>query len=103
MLANLPVCTEGTPSALPPFPARPATWPCQPFVWVAIWTLVTRPPDLGVGLGLDDIVTKVSVVGMIPLALQKHAKEADVWARLFVGGKSCGGEQSDFRQAALQW
>ena len=65
--------------------------------------MVTCPPDLGVGLGFDDIVTKVSVVGMIPLALQKRAEEADVWACLIVGGKNRGGEQSELRQAALYW
>ena len=70
---------------------------------MAIWTLVTGPPDLGVGLGLDDNVAKVSIAGMIPLALQKRAEEADVWACLIVGGKGCGGELSELRQAALSW
>ena len=68
---------------------------------MAIWTLTAGPPNLGVGLGFDDNVAEVSIVGMIPLALQKRAEEADVWPCLIVGGKSCGGEQSELRQPAL--
>ena len=68
---------------------------------MAIWTLTTGPPDLAIGLWLDDNIAKVSIVGMIPLALQKRAEEADVWTCLIIGGKSCGGEQSGLRQAAL--
>ena len=74
VLANLLVCTEGTPTALPPTPARPAVWCCQPSVWMAIWTLTTGPPDLGAGLGLDDNTAKVSIVDMVKLALQKRVK-----------------------------
>ena len=40
---------------------------------------------------------------MVPLTLQKRAEEADVWAYVIVGGKICGGEQSELRQAALYW
>ena len=75
----------------------------QPFVWMAIWTLCAGPPDLDVGLGLDDSAAKVSILRMVELALQKRAEEADVGACLIVGGKSCGGEQSEIRQAALYW
>ena len=103
VLADLLVYAEGTPSALSPFPGRPAVWCCQPVVGMTIWTLTTGPPDLDVGLGLDDNVAKVSIAGMMPLALQKRAEEADVWTCLIVGSKSCGGEQSEFRQAALYW
>ena len=99
--AHLPVCTEGAPTALSPSSARPAMWCCQPAVWMAIWTLVTDPPDFDVGLGLDDSIPKVSIPGMVPLALQKRAEEADVWALLLVRGKSYGGEQSVLKQAAL--
>ena len=103
VLADLLVCTEGTPTALPPFPARPAIWCCQPVVWMAIWTLGTGPPDLDVGMRFDDSVAKVSIVRMVPLALQKRAEEADVWARLLIQGKSCDAERSGLRQAALYW
>ena len=65
---------------------------------MAIWTLTAGPPDLGVGLWLDDNVAKVSIVGMIPLALQKWAEEADDWACLLIWGKGCGGV---LRQDAL--
>ena len=68
---------------------------------MAIWALCAGPPDLDVGLGLDDNVAKVSIVGMIPLALQKWAEEADVWACLLIRAKSCGGIQSELRQTAL--
>ena len=70
---------------------------------MAIWTLTTGPPDLGVGLWLDDNVAKVSIVDMVKLALQKRVKEADVWACLVAGDKSCGGERSELKQAALYW
>ena len=70
-------------------------------MWMATWTLTAGPPDLDVSLRLDDDVANVSVVGMIPLALQKWAEEADVWACLPVWGESCGGEQSVLGQAAL--
>ena len=103
VLADLLAGTEGTPTALPPFSARPVMWCCQPAVWMAIWTLVTGPPDLGVRVWLDDSIPKVSIPGMVPLALQKQAEKADVWPCLVVGGKSCGGEQSVLRQAALYW
>ena len=98
VLTDLPVCTEGATTTSPPLPARPAVWCCQPLVWMAIWTLIAGPPDLGVDLGLDDNVAKVSIVGMVPLALQKWAEEANVWALLLIRGKSCGGVS---RQAAL--
>ena len=88
VLTGLHVCTEGATTALPPFTGRPAVWCCQPFVWMAIWTLTAAPPDLSVGMGFDDDVPQVSIPGMIPLALQKRAEEADVWARLLVWGKS---------------
>ena len=91
VVADLLVCTEGTSSALPPFPARPAVWCCQPTVWMTIWTLTAGPPDLGVGVGSDDNIPKVIIPGMVPLALQKWAEEANVWACLLNGGKSCGG------------
>ena len=65
---------------------------------MAIWTLTAGPPDLGLGLWLDDNVAKVSIVGMVKLALQKRAEEADVWPRLLIWGKSCG---RVLRQAAL--
>ena len=64
---------------------------------MAVWTLCADPPDLDVGLGLDDNVAKVSIVGMVKLALQKRAEEADVWACLIARGKRSGGEQFDFR------
>ena len=32
VLTDLPVCTEGTPTALLPFSARPVIWCCQPVV-----------------------------------------------------------------------
>ena len=70
---------------------------------MAIWTLTTGPPDLGGGLGFDVNGAQVSIAGMIPLALQKRAEEADVWPCLIVGAKSCGGEQAKVRQAALYW
>ena len=70
VLADLPVCTEGTPSALPPFIVRPAVWCCQPFVWMTAWTSIAGPPDFELDVGLDDNVAKVSIGGMIPLALQ---------------------------------
>ena len=101
VLADLLVCTEGTPTALPPFCARPAVWRCQPVVWMAIWALATGPPEHGMGLGLDDSTAKVSILRMVKLALQKRAEEADVRTCLTVVGKSYGGEQSEFRQAAL--
>ena len=103
VLADLLAGTEGTPTALPPFPVRPAVWGCQPVVWIAIWTLTTGPPDLGAGVGLDDNIPEVSIPGMVPLALQKRAEEVDVWAWLILGGKSCGGEQSELRQAVQYW
>ena len=70
---------------------------------MASWTFTAGPPDLDVGLGLDDNVAEVSIVGMVELALQRRAQEADIWTCLIVGGKSCGGEQSEFMQAALCW
>ena len=103
VLADLLVCTEGTPSAPPPFAARPVVCCCQPFVWIPIWTLTAGPPDLGAGLGLDDNTAKVSIVNMVKLALQKRVEEADVWPCLTVWCKSCSGEQSEIRQAALYW
>ena len=100
VLADLLVCTERTPTALPPFPARPAVGCCQPFVWMAIWTLTAGPPDLGVGVRFDNDVAKVNIAEMVPLALQKWAEEANVWALLLIWSKSCGGEIL-IRQAAL--
>ena len=70
---------------------------------MAIWTLTTSPPDLAIGIWLDDSIPQVSISGMVPLALQKRAEEADVWARLLNRGKGCGTERSGLRQAALYW
>ena len=103
VLANLPVCTEGTPSALLALSARPVVNCCKPAVLKATWTLVTGPPEHSTGLGLDDNIAKMSIFKMVKLALQKRAQEADVWSCLTVVGKSYGGEQSELRQAALYW
>ena len=37
---------------------------------MALWACVTLPPHLEIGLGLDDDVTKVSVLLVIPCELQ---------------------------------
>lgn len=51
---------------------------------MAIWALITLPPDLAMTVGPDDCAAKVSIPGMIPLAMQQWAEEADVRARQLV-------------------
>ena len=50
----------------------------------SFWALVTDPGDLLVTLRLDDNAAKVSVLVMVPLALQVGAEKADVWAALLL-------------------
>ena len=49
---------------------------------MAIRALVTAPPHLSVSVWLDEDLPKMSVLGMIPLALQHWADQADIWALL---------------------
>ena len=46
---------------------------------MAIWTLTAGPPDLAMGVWLHDNLPQVSILEMVPLALQKRVEEADVW------------------------
>ena len=51
---------------------------------MAKWTLITLPPHLPVAVSLDDGVAKMSIPGMIPLALQYWAEQADVWTPVLI-------------------
>ena len=48
---------------------------------MAVWALVASPPHLPVAVRPDKDVAKMSILGMIPLALQHWAEQADVWAQ----------------------
>ena len=63
--ATAPVCNGG-------FPA----------VQVAIWALLTSPPDHLVAVWLDVNRTQVGIGSMVPLLLKSWSKSADVWACL---------------------
>ena len=49
----------------------------------ALWTLVTRPPDLAIAARPDENVAKEHVVPVMPLFLQLVSKQADVGPKLF--------------------
>ena len=51
------------------FATRPAVYNCCPAVQVAIWTLITCPPNHLSAEWFDDYVAKVSISNMIPLLL----------------------------------
>ena len=53
---------------------------CCPAVLMPIRTLVADPVDFASGLRLDEDVDEVSILFMVPLALQQWAEQADVWA-----------------------
>ncbi len=49
----------------------------------AVWTLVTRPPDLAIAARPDENIAKVHVEFFMPLFLQVISKQADVGPNLF--------------------
>ena len=51
----------------------------RPSVLMPIRTLVADPVHFAVGLRLDEDVAKVGIAGMVPLALQQWAEQADTW------------------------
>ena len=51
---------------------------------MAIRALVTAPPHLSVSVRLDEDVAVVNILGVMPLALQHWAEQADVWTLLLI-------------------
>ena len=49
-----------------------------------MWALITPPPNLDCSVRLDEDVPKMSILGMIPLALQHRAEQADVGAVVLI-------------------
>ena len=47
---------------------------------VAVRALIASPPRLSCSVRLDEAVGEMSILGMIPLALQQWAEQADVRA-----------------------
>ena len=64
MLTDIFAGTEGAVCA-----SRPVRHCCFPFVRMAVWALITLPPNLSATVSCDHNVAKVSISGMIPLAL----------------------------------
>ena len=51
-----------------------------------MWALVTPPPHFLPTVTLDEDVAKMSILGMVPLALQHRAEQADVWTPVLICG-----------------
>jgi len=51
----------------------------HPFMWESTWTLITHPPNPNVAVRLDNDVSQVKVLGMVPLLLDLWPEEADIW------------------------
>ena len=47
-------------------------------MWKAVWTLVTRPPDLAFAARPDENVAQVHVEPVMPLCLQLVSKQAGI-------------------------
>ena len=60
----------------------PAVDNCLPAVQVAIWALITYPPNFPAILWCDDNGTQVSIGSVIPLLLKSWLEAADIWACL---------------------
>ena len=75
MLTHPFACAEGTGLA-----SGPGTNRCFPGMRTAEWALITLPPHLPAAERLDENVAEMSIFGMIPLALQFWAEQADVRA-----------------------
>ena len=73
MLTHPSACAEGTGPA-----SRPELNLCFPSMRVAEWALVTLPPHLPAAVRSDEDLSKMSILGMIPLVLQHWAEQADV-------------------------
>ena len=46
---------------------------------MAVWALITYPPDLPVSVNCYDNTAKMSILGVMPLTLQQRAELADIW------------------------
>ena len=79
MLTHPFACAEGTGPA-----SGPGINAGFPGMGMAKWALITLPPHLPVAVRPDEDVAKMSILGMIPLALQNWAQQADVWTLVLV-------------------
>ena len=71
--------TNGDPRAERTAPSiRPVENGSLPDVWKAVWTLVTRPPDLALAARPDENVVDVHVELVMPLFLQLVSKQAGI-------------------------
>ena len=77
------VLAHFAPAALRATPASgPLVNSCFPAVQMAIWALLTYPPDLPVAVWLDVNRTEVGIGSMVPLLLKSWSNSAGVWAFL---------------------
>ena len=54
-----------------------------------IWTIVAYPVHFAIAMWLDDNAAKVSILVMVPLALQLRPQLADVWPNLLLLSWQC--------------
>ena len=79
MLTHPCACTEGTGPA-----SGPGINICFPGMRTAERALITLPPNPLVAVRPDEDAAKMSVLVMIPLALQHWAEQADVRALMLI-------------------
>ena len=77
VLANLAAAALRAATAIAPVGNN-----CLPAVQVAIWALITYPPNFPATLGCDVNRAQVSIGSMVPLLLKSWIKAADTWAFL---------------------
>ena len=56
----------------------------SPSVKVSVWAIGAYPRCVQMALRLDDSAAKVSIIGMVPQALDATAEEADIWSSLLL-------------------